>query len=130
MRNMLIVIVLILITLSCEKPEGPGGYSVITGRVKVLDYNEELTHLLGTYYAYDEDVYLIYGDDSIPSDDVETSYNGYYRFEYLQPGHYTVYVISEDTTGSSDSGHFAVMEDVLIPENGDEIGVPEIVIVK
>lgn len=116
--------------VACDKVEGPGGYSTVYGRVKVLDYNSELTNFLGTYYAFDEDVYLMYGNDSIPSDDVKTSYNGYYRFEYLQPGSYTVYVISEDTTGLSESGHFPVMKEILIPENGDEIEVPEIVIVK
>lgn len=121
---------IVMSAVSCDKAEGPGGYSSISGRVKVLDYNIEHTNLLGTYYAYDEDVYLIYGDDSIPSDDMKTSYNGYYRFEYLQAGNYTVYVMSEDTTGVSESGHFAVMKEILIPENGDEVEVPEIVIVK
>lgn len=126
----IITVICLGLLVSCEQAEGPGGQSVISGRVKIIDYNEELTNYLGTYYAYDEDVYLIYGNDSIPSDDVQTSYNGYYRFEYLQAGHYTVYAMSEDTTGNSASGHFAVLKEVLIPENGDDIEVEEIIIVK
>ncbi len=125
-----IVFVLVLGFLACVPVEGLGGQSVITGRVQIIDCNMELTNYLGTYYAYDEDVYLIYGEDSIPSDDVKISYNGYYRFEYLQAGHYTVYSMSEDTTGESASGYYAVKKDVLIPDNGDEIGVEEIVIIK
>ncbi|MEA1873580.1 MAG: hypothetical protein U9N51_03995 [Bacteroidota bacterium] len=132
MKNLVWILLFagVSLMISCDQAEGPGGQSVITGRVQVIDYNMELTNYLGTYYAYDEDVYLIYGNDSIPSDDVETSYNGYYRFEYLQPGHYSVYAISEDTTGESASDHFAVIKEVLIPENGDEVEVEVIVIVK
>jgi hypothetical protein len=132
MKNIVLILLIVVMGAftSCDQAEGPGGQSFLVGRVKVIDYNQELTNYLGTYYAYDEDVYLIYGTDSIPSDDVNTSYDGYFRFEYLQAGHYTVYVMSEDTTGESASGYYAVMKDVLIPENGDEVEVEEIVIVK
>lgn len=80
----------------CLKEEGEGGTNSITGKVYAYDYNAEMTELRAQYYAPDEDVYIIYGTDSVPSDRVQTGPTGIYRFDYLQPGTYTVYVMSKN----------------------------------
>ncbi len=41
-------------------------------------------------------VYLCYGDDKFPSEDVRTNQHGEFQFKNLQTGSYKVYVISED----------------------------------
>lgn len=77
---------------SCKKVEGPGGSSSITGNLQKVSYNSDGS----IFYQYDlakEDVYIIYGnDDTVYDDDVETSYDGNFRFDYLEKGKYQVFV--------------------------------------
>jgi hypothetical protein len=86
----------VLLLAGCLKEPGTGGTSTITGKVYAHDYNAEMNKLRTEYYAPDEDVYIIYGDDSIFSDRTLTSYDGSYRFEYLRPGTYTVFAYSKN----------------------------------
>ncbi|MBI9067102.1 MAG: hypothetical protein JEZ09_07405 [Salinivirgaceae bacterium] len=121
---------LALANMSCSKNEGPGGNSTIVGKIWVKNYNAELTNLLGEFWAEEEDVYIMYGNDTIPSDDVKTGYNGAYWFKYLQEGEYTIYAMSKDTTLMSPSGKFPVKTKVSISDNGETVEVPTITIVR
>jgi len=121
---------LILLFPSCIKEEGLGGNASIEGKVYVLDYNMELTNKLGEYYGSDIDVFIIYGDDSIYSDDFKTSYEGSYRFKNLRPGDYRVFAYSEDTTGVSEDNKFPVFKDITITDKDQVVDVDDIVIVK
>jgi hypothetical protein len=60
----------------------------------------------------DEHVYLMYGTDSIPSEDIKTSCNGWFNFSYLHPGKYTLYVYSNRyiTPGNTNK-----LEPLLVP---------------
>ena len=80
----------------CLKEPGIGGTSTITGKVYAYDYNSEMTKLRAQYYAPGEDVYIIYGNDSVFSDHMQTNYDGTYRFEYLRPGTYTIFAYSKN----------------------------------
>jgi len=129
-HSLILLIVFLLFSVSCSKTEGLGGTSSVEGKVYVLDYNQELTTKLGEYYGADIDVFIIYGDDNIYSDDFATSYDGSYRFENLQPGNYKVFAYSEDTTGISEGNIFPVFKDFTINEKGENIVLDDIVIVK
>lgn len=119
------------IMVACKKSEGPGGSNTITGKVYALDYNGSLTSLKAGYYAPDEDVFIIYGDeDDIYDDDFKTDYQGRYEFKYLRPGVYTVYAYSKDTTFQSPSGFIVVKQKVTIEGKKQKIEVPDLVIVK
>lgn len=98
MKNFTIRIPLLILLMlsSCLKEPGTGGTSVISGKVYAYDYNAEMTSLRTEYYAPDEDVFIIYGNDSVFSDRTRTSYEGTYRFEYLRPGTYTIYAYSKN----------------------------------
>ena len=131
MKYLLIIIIsLILLLNSCIKDEGLGGNAVIEGKVYVLDYNAELTHKLGEFYGPDIDVYIIYGNDVIYSDDFKTSYDGSYRFDHLRTGSYSVFAYSEDTTGLSESKIIPVFKHVTITDKDQVLDVDDIVIVK
>lgn len=77
---------------SCKKVEGPGGSSSITGNLQKVVYNSDGS----IFYQIDlakEDVFIIYGgDNTVHNDDVETSYNGDFSFDYLEKGNYQVFV--------------------------------------
>lgn len=100
---------------SCSKVEGPGGSSAITGKVRVEVY-DVAGNLINSYDAHDEDVYLIYGEDgTFYDDDLKTSYDGSFRFNYLQKGKYQLFVYQDCNT--CPSGKEAVLVDVEITDN-------------
>lgn len=135
MKNISVACLVILITLlfsSCEKSEGPGGTSTIAGKIWVENYYQTSEILLGEYWAEEEDVYLIYGNDTIYSDDTKTNYDGTYRFQYLNNGTYTIFAYSDDTakTSLSPSGRIPIMQTVTIKNQGSTVIVPDITIRK
>ncbi|MFC2097345.1 hypothetical protein ACFLSI_03320 [Bacteroidota bacterium] len=104
------LIVFISGLLSCEKEEGEGGNSTITGKVYVYNYNVELSNLRWEDYAPDVDVFIIYGSDTVYSDNFKTNYDGSYRFRYLHQGTYTVFAYSKDLNNKNTN-----RTDLLIP---------------
>ncbi|MBG16395.1 MAG: hypothetical protein CL853_08600 [Crocinitomicaceae bacterium] len=99
MNNLKFTIALLsLVLFSCSKTEGVGGNGTIKGRVSVANINV-LGTVTDTYDAQEEDVYIIYGDlDNTHDDDVKTSHDGTFEFNYLNTGNYEIYVYSECLT--------------------------------
>lgn len=107
----------VLLTASCAQTPGDGGRASITGHV------EEEARLVLTngnsaqgepYPAMDHNVFLIYGDNVGPDDQVETNHEGDFVFPWLRPGDYTVYVYSEDTSGTNPPQDMVVLQHVTI----------------
>jgi len=117
-----------LLTISCEKEEGVGGTSTITGKVKVREYNGNFTYLIGEYYAGDEDVYIIYGDDAVYGDKFTTNYDGTYRFDYLREGTYTIFAYSKDSAAYPLDKKTAVIREVTITGKNQEVEVEDIIV--
>lgn len=124
-----LIIVSALFFCACEKEAGEGGTSSVFGKVYVKDYNSTYTVLQEEYYAPKEDVYIVYGDDRTYSEHVETNYDGTFEFKFLRKGTYHIYVYSEDSTLQS-SAKYAVIRDVEITKNGEDVEVPTMVIYK
>lgn len=101
-RLLLILSIIVLaLTNSCKKVEGPGGGATIKGIIQEQKYNA-LGNIIAEYPAADQDVYLIYGTtDQFYDDDVKTSYDGSFVFNYLQKGTYTLFVYEDDATQPS-----------------------------
>jgi hypothetical protein len=118
-----------ILMASCEKEEGIGGTSTITGKVKVREYNDNFTHVIGEYYAGDQDVYIIYGNDSVYSDKFTTSYDGTYRFEYLREGNYKVFAYSLDSAAFPLDKETEVMKEVTITGKDQLIQVEDILMI-
>src|SRR5512138_3078327 len=97
---------------SCSKDPGEGGSSSITGKVLVHKYNYDFTVLLDTYWAADEDIYIIYGEGVTYNDRLKTGPEGDFKFPYLRKGTYQVYVYSDDSTFTSGSGKLAIYRNV------------------
>jgi hypothetical protein len=127
---LLLCISIAMFLLSCTKDSGEGGNASIYGSVWVKNYNSTFTQLLGEYTAFDEDVYIIYGNQNGYSDHTKTNYQGVYSFYYLRPGKYTIYVYSKDSTLLSPSGSVPVVKNVEITKNKQDLKVPEITIFK
>jgi hypothetical protein len=84
-----------MLLTSCINSEGPGGKSTIEGKVyKVYHLNDSYDFETDTFPAAKEDVFIVYGNQSVYGDKMETGYDGTFRFSYLTPGTYTVYSYS------------------------------------
>lgn len=106
---------------SCSKVEGPGGSSSIVGKIHINVY-DIAGNLINDYDAPDEDVFLIYGEDgTFYDDDVKTSYDGSFEFDYLQKGKYTLFVYQK--CNSCASGKEPVFVDVEITDSKTTIDV-------
>ena len=88
----------LLLLSGCAKYEGTGGKSSITGKIVLnqrLYVNGILTDSVVLSGAK-EDVYIVYGDGDLVFDDkVECNYDGTFKFDYMQPGTYTIFAYNE-----------------------------------
>ena len=126
MRKIVILMLLSVIFYSCNKIEGEGGTSSITGKLIVNDINSFGT-VQATYAGADEDVFIVYGKDNTTyNDKVSTSYDGTYRFDYLTPGTYKLFSYSKCDT--CDSGVIEVMVEAVITDKKQVVNATDIVI--
>jgi hypothetical protein len=130
MKRIFFLLAISFFLYACEQEEGIGGTSTIKGKIYAIDYTSDFLTIIDEYYIPKEDVYIIYGDDEIYSDDFETHYDGSYRFKYLQPGKYTLFAYSKDTTDIFSDVKIPAKVEVEIKEKGETVVAPDIVIIK
>lgn len=121
------VLVLSLLFTSCKKDEGLGGGATIKGKVFVQDFNV-LGALQGEYYGEEERVYIVYGNNTIYSDDMRTHFDGSYQFDFLTKGSYTIYAYSDCL--SCPSGKEVKTITGEITKNGQVLELADLVIAK
>jgi hypothetical protein len=85
---------LIILFFGCSKAPGIGGKASIKGKLTGRFYTDtELTMFAGLSALGDENVYIIYGNEqTFYNDDISTSYDGSFEFNYLRPGKYVVFM--------------------------------------
>jgi hypothetical protein len=84
------------IFFSCAKTEGEGGQARIEGYVRSIDYSNKDLATLDTFPAVEEEVYILYGSGKKVSNKAITSHDGYYSFDYLRAGEYTLLYYGKD----------------------------------
>ena len=128
--SILSVTILLSGLFACKKVEGPGGSSTIKGVIKAK-IDDGFGGVLGTYFPAEEDVYIIYGGDSEDTyfdDDVKTSYDGSFEFNYLEKGTYRIFVYSDNN--SVFGGEEALIYEVEITDKKQTIEMDTIEIWK
>lgn len=136
MKNSIYILFFLLLVCSCEKEAGEGGTSSIVGSVyKISTYYNVLTQQNDTvYYQLDsgEDIYIIYSEDEndFYDDNIETNWNGQYRFDYLRKGDYTVFIYADSTDNLNVSYDYPIFHHVTIEENNATYNLPDFVIEK
>ena len=118
--------------IGCEKDPGEGGTATITGKIFVIDVNDETGVEQGRYYAQNRNVYIIYGEGTIPDDDVRTGFDGTYEFNYLHKGQYIVYAFTEcdDSLPECPSGRMPVMDTIQVTQKGETYEIPKITVIE
>ncbi|MEI7501682.1 MAG: hypothetical protein WCJ61_00205 [Paludibacter sp.] len=90
--NLFFLALATIFMFSCIDEEGEGGTSIVQGTVyKVIHHDDIYSFNADTILAPKENVYIVYGNDAIYGDKMETGYDGFYRFKYLTKGTYKVY---------------------------------------
>jgi hypothetical protein len=128
MRLFFLFLTLGITISSCSKYEGEGGSSTIKGVVREQRFNS-LGNLISEYPIADQDVYIIYGNESnFYDDDIKTSFDGSFEFRYLKKGNYKIFVYEDCNT--CPSGVKEVLIPVEITENNQIVDLDTIDIKK
>ena len=134
MSRLLASLIILFFVSSCEKSPGEGGTSTIQGSVyKLSTYYNVLTQQTDTvYYQLDakKDVYIIYSDNEneFYNDNIETNWNGQYRFDYLRKGDYTLFVYTDSTDALNISYDYPIFKHIKIDANNSTFTLPDFVI--
>ena len=109
---------LILSFYSCKKEPGEGGRASITGKIIAKNIHAKNIPYSSDDAQAKESVYITYGDKELYDKDYKTSYDGTFRFDYLRPGTYNIFVYSLDSTinykPGSDPSQVIVKKTVII----------------
>ena len=97
---MLMGLLILSATVSCEKSEGFGGTGSISGSITEQFYNDDFSLLIHEKPAVDEEVFIVFGDDEGLGSRARTNHLGQFMFKYLYPGEYEVYFFSEDSAST------------------------------
>lgn len=132
MRTAFSAVVAVLLLAGCAKQAGEGGAARVHGRV-VKEIRLVMTNpgtAVTSYPAPDEEVWIQYGESVSPDDRVFTNYDGEFEFEFLRRGDYTVYVYSQDTTGTAgvSPDRMPILRTFTIDGRKDEIDLGDITI--
>jgi hypothetical protein len=128
MKNSLIILILSAFLISCTKSPGIGGKAKLTGTVEAIFVQEGSFDTLGIEVIPNHRVFIIYGDGALQDDDIRTSPNGGYKFEFLNPGDYRIYTYSE--TLLHPSGLEEVFAKITIGKKETEVTVPKMTIIE
>lgn len=130
MKKLLVIALAAASLVGCKKEEGEGGRAALYGKVMTegrLILNNP-TIVLYSAPAFDQEIYITYGDNIGPDDRVRTNFDGEYEFPYLRPGNYTVWTYSRDTTDQAVAGqapeNMAVIRQVEITDKKERVEVP------
>jgi hypothetical protein len=128
--SLISLVILGMVAFSCKKDEGIGGTSSIKGKVIIRQYNGNFTDLIEQYYATDEDVFIIYGDDPVYGDKVTTNYDGTYEFSYLREGNYKIYSYSKDSANYPTKHLIPVIVNATISGKKQTVAAKDIIILQ
>jgi len=128
LRVSFLIFTLSLLFFACEQKPGEGGQASIQGKVFVKDFNGNCTVLLDSFYAIDEEVYIIAGDDPSYFERVRTGPDGTFWFPYLRKGNYEVYALSEPCNISGELE--AVSVQVEIKKRKETVVTEDLVLLK
>jgi len=87
-------LLLAVVFVACSKDEGYGGLASISGKVYALDYNTG-GDLVDEDYLGGVKVYISKHNDTSFYDDIDTTYDGSFKFDFLHEGTYDIWVFGD-----------------------------------
>lgn len=130
MTRLVVPILFLIFFNACKKEAGEGGNSRLAGKIILREYTA-FPILYTETVATDEDVFIIYGDDDNSIDDrTRSSYDGSYKFEFLNKGKYRIFAYTQDTILTTFGQQKAVVMEAEITKNNSTVDIPTITIIK
>ena len=129
MKLLLINLFITLAFWSCTKTEGVGGQASVKGKIYVKEFNSSFTQQIDEYYGMEENVYLIYGNNTVYDDDMKTNFDGSFEFKYLNKGSYRIFVYSKDSTFTVAGGKEPIFIDFEITDKKEAVDLGDITII-
>ncbi|TKG96634.1 hypothetical protein EYV94_05125 [Puteibacter caeruleilacunae] len=117
----------LIICSSCTPDEGVGGRCSIKGRLIEKAYNDDMSVLQRETIAKDEDVFLLFGDETSVGEKTSSSFYGDFEFNHLWPGTYTLYYYSEGIEKGAKVTHEKTMEIKLSGHETVDLGELEVI---
>lgn len=124
--KLILSITVLMAFQGCKKEAGPGGNANLNGNIYKNLYCSETGLITKTEGAVGSRVYITYGDGSQFDNSERSGVGGSYKFRFLNPGNYTITVISECDTCIG--GESVVKEKVEIGKNDEDVNVTPIYI--
>ena len=121
----LLALAALFILSSCKKEPGEGGLATIKGKLYAYEYNN-YGEVIDSGYVAGERVYISYGNDDNADDDVRTSYDGSFQFEWLQKGEYALWSISK--CDSCPLSQTYTKQVITIDERRETVTTPDLII--
>ncbi len=127
MQNLkfLLIVIFTFLLFACKKDEGEGGGATIKGTLYVKNFHSPEVTFASDDVGADERIYIVYGDKNVPDDDIRTGPNGEFEFRYLRKGKYKIYAYSLDPNSLSNDNSIAVIKEVEITKNNQEITIDD-----
>lgn len=119
------LLLLLTIAFGCRKQEGTGGLATIKGRVFAYNIDKNGT-VTDSGYMADVRVFISYGTNTWTDNDVRSSFDGSFAFQWLQPGNYKVWAISKCDT--CNLGQRSVIREITIKDKKETVTTPDLVI--
>lgn len=127
--NKLIFILLVSLTFfSCKKKEGEGGFASIEGKLFVKNYDAFFQIKTSENYLPGENIYIIYGGNSDVGNSVKTSFDGYFKFNFLQKGTYKIFAVGKDSSVANRGNKISVIKEITISSKKQKIDIGDLVI--
>lgn len=118
---------MVAILSACSKSAGVGGKATVGGYINAIYVDEDSFDTVEVSGFPDTRVYIVYGDGSTQDDDTRTSPDGSFKFEYLNPGDYTIYTYSESLLTPSEL--MEVSAEITVEKKQDDVDVPTLTVV-
>lgn len=118
---------MVAILSACSKSAGVGGKATVSGYINAVYVDEDSFDTVEVSGFPDTRVYIVYGDGSTQDDDTRTSPDGSFKFEYLNPGDYTIYTYSESLLTPSEL--MEVSAEITVEKKQDDVDVPTLTVV-
>lgn len=119
-------LLLSILLISCSKEPGPGGLASVKGKVYAYDFTSG-KNLISEGYLGEVRVYIGAEGTAEHFDDVRTSYDGSYQFNFLRKGKYKVWVFAKSDTAilTSPEGQQYFLQEIEVKDKKEEVIVPD-----
>ncbi len=128
MKKLFLITLSVLALIACKKEPGEGGFASIEGKLYVKNYDEFFQIKISEHYLPGENVYIIYGNGTEVGNSVKTSYDGSFKFNYLQKGTYKVFVVGKDSAAANRGNEISVLKEITITEKKQNINLGDLTI--